>query len=113
MLKATEYEPKGGGGGGGCLCSAGISTCLLAVEHVLAEVMVEPLSGEVDAELLKAVCLVVLESKDVKDADRETLKRAEEQNVYCIKTSHMPGKIKGYVVCLLFLCVRMCMCVCV
>ena len=66
--------------------------------------MLELLVGVVDAELLKAVGLEVLESKDVEDADRQTLRR---QNVYRAITSPMPGKLKGYHVLWLF-CVRMC-----
>jgi hypothetical protein len=53
--------------------------------------MVELLVGVVDAELLKAVGLEVLESKDVEDANRQTLKRVEEQYIPCVITSPMPG----------------------
>lgn len=46
---------------------------LLELEDVLVEVVLESLVGEVDAELLKAVVLIVLETKDVQHSDRQYL----------------------------------------
>ncbi len=47
---------------------------LLQLEDVLVEVMLQRLVGEVDAELLEAVVLVVLEAEDVQHADGQDLK---------------------------------------
>lgn len=46
-----------------------LSFHLLQLKDVLVEVMLKPLVGEVDAELFKAVVLVVFEAEDVEDAD--------------------------------------------
>lgn len=50
-------------------------TNLLQFEDVLVEVVLQPLVGEVDAELLEAVVLVVLEAEDVQHPDGEDLRR--------------------------------------
>lgn len=47
---------------------------LLEFEDVLVEVMLQRLVGEVDAELLEAVVLVVLEAEDVQHPDGQDLK---------------------------------------
>lgn len=46
---------------------------LLKFKDVLIEVVLEPLVGEVDAELLKAVVFVVLKAKDVQHSDGKDL----------------------------------------
>lgn len=48
-------------------------THLLQLEDVLVEVVLQAFVGEVDAELLEAVVLVVLEAKDVQDPDGQNL----------------------------------------
>lgn len=48
---------------------------LLQFEDVLVEVVLQPLVGEVDAELFEAVVLVVLEAEDVQDSYRQNLVR--------------------------------------
>ena len=48
-------------------------THLFKLENVLVEVVLETLVGEVDAELLKAVVLVILETKDVEHPDGQDL----------------------------------------
>ena len=69
--------------------------------------MLELLVGVVDAELLKAVGLEVLESKDVEDADRQTLRRVEAK---CIPCHHEPyaRQIKRLPCSLAFLCENVC-----
>lgn len=46
---------------------------LLQLEDVLVEVVLEALVGEVDAELLETVVLVILEAKDIQDSDGQNL----------------------------------------
>ena len=48
---------------------------LLKLEDVLVKVVLESLVGEVDAELFKAVVLVVLEAKDVQHTDGQYLEK--------------------------------------
>lgn len=55
--------------------SGDLSFHLLQLKDVLVEVMLKPLVGEVDAELFKAVVLVVFKAKDVEHADGEDLRR--------------------------------------
>lgn len=49
-------------------------TNLLQFEDVLVEVVLQPLVGKVDAELLKAVVLVILEAEDVQHSDGQELR---------------------------------------
>lgn len=55
-------------------------THLFKFEDVLVEVMLESLVGKVDAELLKTVVLIVLETKDVKHANGQELGKTFTQN---------------------------------
>ena len=77
-------DSMGGGGGGGSvqflndtdeltLMNVSLVTDLFQFEHVLVEVVLQLLVGEVDAKLLKAVLLKVFESKDVENANRIAL----------------------------------------
>ena len=50
---------------------------LLELEDVLVEVVLESLVGEVDAELFKAVVLVVLKAKDVQHTDGQYLEKTQ------------------------------------
>ena len=43
---------------------------LLALEHVLVELLLQALVGQIDAQLLEAVLLERLKAIDVQDADR-------------------------------------------
>lgn len=52
---------------------------LLKFEDMLVEVVLQVLIGVVDAELLKAVLVEILESKDVQNADRVTLHHTSGQ----------------------------------
>lgn len=52
---------------------------LLQFEDVLVEVVLQALVGEVDAELLEAVVLVVLEPEDVEHPDGQDLRRTNAQ----------------------------------
>lgn len=49
-------------------------THLLNLKDVLVDVMLQFLVGVVDAQLFKTVCLEVLKSKHVQNADGQTLK---------------------------------------
>lgn len=46
---------------------------LLQLEDVFVEVVLEALVGKVDAELLETVVLIILEAKDIQDADGQNL----------------------------------------
>lgn len=48
---------------------------LLQLKDVLVEVVLKSLVGEVDAELLKAVILVVFKAKDIENPNGQDLKR--------------------------------------
>ena len=54
-------------------------TYLLKLEDVLADVKLQFLIGEVDAQLLKTVCLEVFKSKHIQDTDGQTLKQNSKQ----------------------------------
>lgn len=54
------------------------NTYLLELKDVLVDVILQFLIGVVDAQLLKAICLEVLESKHVQDADGQTLKTKQQ-----------------------------------
>lgn len=56
-----------------CVEAAG-GRYLFKLKNVLVEVVLEPLVGKVDAELFKAVVLVVLEAKDIKNTNGQDLK---------------------------------------
>lgn len=72
MSRSTSDERNGGLRGGGD------ETYLLQLEDVLVEVVLEAFVGEVDAELLEAVILVILEAKDVQDPDGQNLTREQQ-----------------------------------
>lgn len=46
---------------------------------MLVEVVLEPFVGEVDAELFKAVVLVILKAKDVQDSYGQELRREKNR----------------------------------
>lgn len=48
-------------------------THLLQLEDVLVEIVLQFFVGVVDAELLEAVVLIVLEAKDIQHPDRQNL----------------------------------------
>lgn len=50
-----------------------IELYLLQLEDVLVEVVLEALVGEVDAELLETVVLIILKAKDIQDSDGQNL----------------------------------------
>jgi len=62
---------------------------LLQLEDVLVEVVLESLVGKVDAELLKAVVLVVLEAEDVQHSDGQYL--AGKHEYWCSIICSDPG----------------------
>lgn len=47
---------------------------MLKLKDLQVDVILQQLVGEVDAELLEAVCLPVLESKHIQDTDGQELK---------------------------------------
>lgn len=53
-------------------------TYLLVLKDVLVAVILQFLIGVVDAKLLKAICLEILESKHVQYADGQALKPQEQ-----------------------------------
>lgn len=57
----------------GCQGRRKMELYLLQLEDVLVEVVLEALVGEVDAELLETVVLVILEAKDIQDSDGQNL----------------------------------------
>lgn len=73
MSRSTSDERNGG------LREGGGETYLLQLEDVLVEVVLEAFVGEVDAELLEAVILVILEAKDVQDSDGQNLTREQQR----------------------------------
>lgn len=50
-------------------CSLDLSFHLLQLKDVLVEVMLKSFVGEIDAELFKAVVLVVFKAEDVEDTN--------------------------------------------
>lgn len=52
---------------------------LLQFEDVLVEVVLQSFVGEVDAELFKAVVLIILKAKDVQDSYRQGLEEKRRQ----------------------------------
>lgn len=78
MCWSYPQELQGGSGapsdeGGGVLGRQIIELYLLQLEDVLVEVVLEALVGEVDAELLETVVLIILEAKDIQDSDGQNL----------------------------------------
>lgn len=54
---------------------------LFQFEDVLVEIMLEPFVGEVNAELFKAVVLIVLKAKDVQDSYRQNLEEEKHTSI--------------------------------
>lgn len=72
-LQGGSGAPSHEGGGGGVSGRQKIELYLLQLEDVLVEVVLEALVGEVDAELLETVVLIILEAKDIQDSDGQNL----------------------------------------
>lgn len=79
MCWSYPQELQGGSGapsdegGGGVSGRQIIELYLLQLEDVLVEVVLEALVGEVDAELLETVVLIILKAKDIQDSDGQNL----------------------------------------
>ena len=60
---------------------------MLELEDVLVNVILKFLIGVVDAQLLKAVCLEVLESKHIQDTDGQTLQTKRQPGKFITKNT--------------------------
>lgn len=70
----SEQRGRGCFGGGDGRSVKSKHTNLLQFEDVLVEVVLQPLVGKVDAELLEAVVLVILEAEDVQHSNGQELR---------------------------------------
>lgn len=61
---------------------------LFQLEDVLVEIVLQPFVGEVDAELFKAVILIILKAEDVQDPYRQDL-GGGRQIVFTVSTEQM------------------------
>lgn len=66
-------EGSGGGGVVFTVVTTSRRLYLFKLKYVLIEVVLKPLVGKVDAELFKAVVLIVFKSKDIKDTNGQDL----------------------------------------
>ena len=71
---------------------------LLPLKHVLVELLLQPLIGQVDTQLLKAVLLEALKAVDVQDANGalRALPRTCGKRQSCLKRCILCGQIEDF-----------------